>query len=259
MAAKFERVEFLALEVVDPPATPVRDFIDPEYIRELAESIRENGLYEPIQVRPVDNRYEVVFGHRRYLACRLIGADKIKSIVKPMSDDEVITARLVENIQRADLGPIEIAKVYKVFKEKMGLSIPQMAKRVGKALSTVQMYLQLLGLEEEYQREVNKKSLSIGAALELDKIDDPVARRYYFHAAIENGVTVEVAKVWVSDYAKTKAGTFFAGGEGVPTPGIGSPSPPVYHTCGGCRGPVETSKVRMVPMCPECIKQLERG
>jgi len=259
MAAKFERVELLPLELVDPPRSPLRSFIDPEYIRELAESIRENGLYEPIQVRPVDNRYETVFGHCRYLASRLIGADKIKAIVKPMSDEEVVVARLVENIQREDLGPVDVAKVCGRMRDELGMSYKDIAKRTGKAVSTIEKYFKLLELEVEYQKAVNSKCLAIDGALELHKIDDPDMRKYFFTSAIENGITVEVARFWVENYKKTKAGTFWTDVGGGGSPERGMESQPVYIACGACKGPVEVSQVKTVGLCPECVKELKRG
>jgi len=259
MAAKFERVELLPLESVDPPRSPLRSFIDPEYIRELAESIRENGLYEPIQVRPVDNRYETVFGHCRYLASRLIGADRIRAIVKPMSDEEVVIARLVENIQREDLGPVDVARVCGRMRDELGMSYKDIAKRTGKAISTIEKYIKLLELEEGYQKAVNTKSLGIDAALVLHVVDDPDMRRYFFTSAIENGVTVEVARFWVDNYKKTRSGTFYAevGGGGCPESGM--ERQPVYIACGACKGPVEVGEVKTVGLCPECVKKIKRG
>jgi len=256
---KVLKVESLPLELVDPPVNPLRKSINPEYIRELGESIRENGLYEPIQVRPVDARYEVVFGHCRYLAHRMIGLDKIRAIVKAMSDEEVVVARAVENLQRENLTPMETAGVFRVLQESMNLSPMKIAQRTGKALSTVQKYLKLLDLEPDFQKAVNAGRLSMSAALELNRIDDEKMRAFYFTAAIDNGVTEEVARAWVSDYEKTKAAKYYDEVGGVPGTGLGIVSAPVYHTCAGCKGPVEVGKVRMVGLCPDCVRDLERG
>lgn len=128
-----EVIHELEIEKIDPPADAFRDLIDPDGVRELAESIRSQGLHSPILVRPVDSRYEIVFGHRRYLAHRLIGEVKIKSIVRVMTDDQVFEARAIENDQREDLNPMERARVYRRLREKFGMSNRQIAQRMGRS------------------------------------------------------------------------------------------------------------------------------
>jgi len=258
VAAKFERIELLDLSLVDPPREPVRKLIDPEYIRELAESIREIGLQEPVKVRPQDGRYEVVFGHCRYLACRLIQEPKIKAIVKEMSDEEVLTARLVENIQRQDLGPMDVARCFGMMRDKLGMEAKDIAKKTGKSVGTVYKYLSLLELDEEAQRALSLRKVSVEVALALSKIGDESTRRQHFVWAIENGVTPALAERWVSDYEKTQAGKYYGEGGSPPFVGPGMIPEPIFHTCKGCRGPVESREVRFLPLCPNCVKELER-
>lgn len=251
-----EEMLFLDLEKVDPPADAVRDLIDPEQVRELAESIRSQGLLQPILVRPFNGRYEVVAGHRRYLAHRLIGEVKIKALVREMGDEEVFVIRAMENDQREDLNPIEKAKVYKRLKDKFGWSAGQISQKMGRSKPAVLRYLELLEIPEEFQSVVSKKKLSMGVALCLNQIDDELSKKYYFTAAVENGVTLEVAEAWVNEYRKTRAGTVTndAGGMG----GIGptQESLPIYQTCVCCVGPVEVNKVHYVPVCPECEREI---
>jgi ParB family chromosome partitioning protein len=251
-----EEMLFLDIEKVDPPGDAVRDLIDPEQVRELAESIRSQGLLQPILVRPFNGRYEVVAGHRRYLAHRLIGEVKIKALVREMGDEEVFVIRAMENDQREDLNPIEKAKVYKRLKDKFGWSAGQISQKMGRSKPAVLRYLELLEIPEEFQSVVSKKKLSMGVALCLNQIDDELSKKYYFTAAVENGVTLEVAEAWVNDYRKTRAGTVTddTGGMG----GIGpiQESLPIYQTCVCCVGPVEVNKVHYVPVCPECEREI---
>jgi ParB family chromosome partitioning protein len=251
-----ETMDLLDIDKVDPPGDAVRDLIDPEKVRELAESIRSQGLLQPIVVRPVNGRYEVVAGHRRYLAHRLIGEVKIKSIVKEMNDEEVFLIRAMENDQREDLNPIEKAKVYKRLQEKFGWSIAHIASKMGRNRATIGRFIELLELPDDVQKAVAKGELSIAAAACLNKIDDKDFRDYYLRAAIENGVTLEVAQMWVNDYQKTKAGL---GEDGTGGRGDLGPIPdplPVFQTCICCVGPVETNKIKYIPVCPECEKQI---
>lgn len=251
-----EKMSFLDIEKVDPPGDAVRDLIDPEQVRELAESIRSQGLLQPILVRPLNGRYEVVAGHRRYLAHRLIGEVKIKSLIKEMDDDEVFVIRAMENDQREDLNPIEKAKIYRRLKDKFGWSANQISKKMGRSTPAVLRYLELLEIPEEYQGAIAKKKLSMQVGLCLNKIEEEDFKKYYFTAAIENGVTLEVAEIWVNDYKKTKANTFTGeeGGGGVLGPIQNSL--PIYQACACCLGPQEISKLKTLYVCPDCQKEI---
>lgn len=252
-----DEIVLLEIELVDPPGDAVRDTIDPDKVRELAESIRSQGLLQPILVRSLNGRFEVVAGHRRYLATRLLGDRKIKSIVRELSDEETFLIRAMENDQREDLNPIEKAKVYKRLKERFGWSAETIAQKMGRDNLTIRTYLRLLDIPEEFQREVARKKLPMSVALCLNEIEDDEFKRYYFTAAIENGVTLDVARLWVNDWRKSKAGTFYSEGGGGGAVGPIQEPLPVYSTCFCCVGPVEVSKVKYVPVCPECIKQIQ--
>jgi len=251
-----EEMIFLNIEEVDPPIDAARDIIDPEQVRELAESIRSQGLLQPILVRPQNGRFEVVAGHRRYLAHRLLGEVKIKSISKEMTDEEVEIVRSIENDQREDLNPIEKARGYKKLREKHGMTIEQIAQKMGRNRDTINRFLNLLKIPEVLQSAVSRKKMSIGVALVLNEIDDESWQNLYFPCAIENGATVEVAQSWVNEYLKFKGNIDggAAGGGGI-GPGT-QESLPIYQTCICCVGPVEVNKVRYVPVCQDCEREI---
>lgn len=251
-----QELKNLDLGMVDPPVDAFRDLIDPEEVRELAESIRSQGMHEPIVVRPVNGRYETVMGHRRFLAHKLLGLVTIMSIVKPMTDEEAFEARAVENDQRVDLNPMERAKVYKRFRDKLGLSNRQIAQKMGRSPGVVDKYLKLLEIPEEFQAAVARKRLSMQVALELNKIDDEQFRNYYFTSAVENGITTEIAENWVNEWRKTKAGNAYEEGGGGGAIGPSEAPAPIYSTCFGCTGPVEVTKVQYVPLCPDCVREV---
>lgn len=251
-----EEMVLLDIGLVDPPVDAARDLVDPEQVRELAESIRSQGLLQPILVRPLNGRYEVVAGHRRFLAHRLLGEVKIKSIAREMTDEEVEVIRSIENDQREDLNPIEKAKGYKRLREKHGLTNEQIAQKMGRSREMIIKTLRLLKISEALQLAVAKKTLSASAALVLNEIDDESWQNLYFPSAIENGVTVEVAQSWVNEYLKFRATSAGGGGGGVGGVAI-TPEPlPIYQTCVCCVGPVEVNKVRYVPVCPECEREI---
>lgn len=252
-----EEMTFLDLEKVDPPVDADRDTIDPDKVRELGESIRSQGLLQPILCRPVNGRFEVVAGHRRFLAHRLIGEIKIKALVREMTDDQVMEARAVENDQREDLNPMERARSYKRLRDKFGFSNREIARKMGRSAGVVDKYFHLLEIPEEFQDAVARKKLSMQVALSLNQIEDDQFKKFYFTSAVENGITLEVAEMWVNDWRKTRAGVAYAD-EGGGSGGLVSQEIlPIYQTCVCCVGPVEVTKVRYIAVCPECEAQVK--
>ena len=250
--------EFLLLDIekVDPPIDAARDLIDPEQVRELAESIRSQSLLQPILVRPLNGRFEVVAGHRRLLAHRLIGAVTIKSLVREMTDEEVEIVRATENDQREDLNPIEKAKGYKKLRDKHGLTVDQIARKMGRNRDTINRFLSLLKIPDVLQSAVGKKKMNMGVALVLSEIEDESWQRLYYPSAIENGATVEVAQSWVYEYRKFKVSdggdSVGGGGELIQI----QESLPIYQPCVCCLGPVELKNLRMIYVCRECESQV---
>lgn len=252
-----DEIVLVDIEKIDAPTEADRDIIDPDKIRELAESIRSQGLHSPILVRPMNGRYEIVFGHRRLLAHRLIGELKIRSMIKEMTDDQVFEARAVENDQREDLNPIERAKTYKRLRDRFNMSNRQIAQKMGRSPGVVDKYLHLLEIPEEFQDAVAKKKVGIDVAVTLNKIEDEEFKKFYFASAVENGVTIEVAQMWLTDWRKTRTSTAYdspgGGGDYAPSNEI----PVVYGTCACCVGPVKTNELVYIPVCRECAGQIK--
>jgi ParB/RepB/Spo0J family partition protein len=251
-----EVIRELEIESVDPPGVAFRDEIDPETVRELAESIRSQGLHSPILVRPVNGRFEIVFGHRRFLAHRILGETKIKSMVREMTDDQVFEARAVENDQREDLNPMERSRVYKRLRDKFGLSNREIGRRMGRSPGAVDKYFKLLEVPEEFHEAIAKKKVTMDVALVLVQIDDDEFRRFYFRAAVGNGITHSVADMWLNDWRKTRTGTAYEGGGGVLGEGGIQETLPIFGTCCCCTGPVDVTKIRYIPVCGACEPQI---
>lgn len=251
-----EEIVLMDIEKIDPPIEADRDLIDPDKIRELAESIRSQGLHSPILLRPQNGRYEIVFGHRRFLAHRLLGEVKIRSMIKEMTDDQVFEARAVENDQREDLNPIERAKTYRRLREKFGLNNRQIAQKMGRSSQAIDKYFRLLEVPEEFQDAIAKKRIAMQVALILNDIEDESFRSYYFQVAVENGVTMDVAAAWVSDWRKTQAGTSYNEAGGSPQGGPVQEALPIYQTCFCCLGPEEVRTIKYVPLCAKCQNEV---
>ncbi len=143
---------------------PRRD-IHPEALEELAESIRAQGVMQPIVVRPIgEDKYEIIAGERRWRATQLAGIDKIPAVIREVSDEAAIAMALIENIQREDLNPIEEAFALKRFQDEFELTHQEVAAAVGKSRTTVTNLLRLIALNEEVKRLLEHGDLEMGHA-----------------------------------------------------------------------------------------------
>nr|WP_281377036.1 ParB/RepB/Spo0J family partition protein [Deinobacterium chartae] len=159
------RAQSLSIERIVQAAYQPRQTFEPEALADLAASIREKGVLQPILVRPraEDNAFEIVAGERRWRAAQLAGLSEIPAIVRDMSDREALEVAIVENLQREDLGPIEEARAYAALLER-GLSQEEVAQAVGKGRSTVANALRLLSLPAAALEALEAGEISAGHA-----------------------------------------------------------------------------------------------
>jgi ParB family chromosome partitioning protein len=251
-----EQIRAIKIDLVDRPVKIARETIDPERVRELAESIRESGLLQPIILRPQNGRYEIVAGDRRYLAHKLLELKEIKAIVKDLDDQQTVVIRGIENLQRENLSPSEEAGVYLLLKEEGGLSSKDIAQKVGKSVNTVVRYLNFAKCPEHVKKAVDRKEVSLLILETLLEIDDPASFEYYFKMAVSNGINNTVARMWVDDYFKSKSGTYYSDNGGLPIPNVDIEIKPQYITCEVCLGACEIKAVRNLVVCPECRKKV---
>jgi ParB family chromosome partitioning protein len=251
-----EKIQFIKMEMIDRPVKIARELIDPERVRELAESIRENGLLQPVLLRPSNGRYEMVAGDRRYLAHKLLNLKEIKAIVRELDDRETVVIRGIENLQRVDLTPSEEGALYLSLKEEGGLSTKDISKKTGKAHNTVTRYINFARCPEEVRRAVDRKQISLNVLETLQEIEDPETFDYFFKMAASNGITDKVARLWVDDYQKTKLGNYYSDDGGLPPVNIENQPKPVFVTCEVCHGPTEIKNVRNMVVCKECCQKV---
>lgn len=172
------------------PYQPRVDFAD-DQIAELAQSIKAQGLLQPIAVRKKTNGYEIISGERRYRAVKHLGQDKIACLVKGrVSDREMLEMALVENIQREDLNDIELARSYERLLVECELSHEKLALRVGKSRSAISNALRLLKLPEEVQKMVRRGELSAGHGRALLALDGPGGQLALAAKAVAGGMSV---------------------------------------------------------------------
>lgn len=168
-----ETVNEIKLELISPnPFQPRKNF-DQEKLDELASSIAEHGVFQPIIIKAIPNGYMIVSGERRYRAAKQNGLETIPAIIRDYDQSEVAELSLVENLQREDLNPIEEAEAYQHVMRSMELTQKQLAEKLGKSRSYVTNVLGLLNLPDEVKEMVNNQGISMGHARVLSKLDDP--------------------------------------------------------------------------------------
>ena len=155
-----DKITYLKLSQVNANLNQPRSIFDDEKIKELAESIKEHGVLQPIIVRQKNNGYEIVAGERRYRACLSLNLDSIPAVIKDYSEEESASVSLIENIQREDLTAIEEAKAYKALMEINQLRQEDLAVKLGKAQSTIANKIRLLNLPQEVQDAVLGKLIT---------------------------------------------------------------------------------------------------
>jgi ParB family transcriptional regulator, chromosome partitioning protein len=167
--------ELLELRSIRPAAIQVRTFnysFDRQTIKELADSIRQHGLIQPITVRPVDSGFEIVAGHRRYHACKLLRWRVIPARIRALSDKDAFEIQLIENMHRMTMDPIEEAEAFKAYILDYGWGgVSQLARIISKSEQHVSSRIQLLRLPKEIMEEVAQKKLKPSHALELVNIE----------------------------------------------------------------------------------------
>lgn len=179
------------LSLIDANPAQPRTSIRPEALEQLARSIQESGVVQPILVRPMANgRFQIIAGERRFRAAQKLGHSTIPAVVRTVADDRVLEFALVENIQREELTPIEEAQALRRLQDELGLTQEALAGKVGKDRATVANTIRLLRLPAEVREEVQKGSLSAGHARALLALEDPVALKALAALAIKQGLSV---------------------------------------------------------------------
>lgn len=175
-AEKFDKIVEISIDLIDPNPYQPRKAFDDEGLSELADSIKQQGLIQPIALRKVGDRYQIISGERRTRATRIAGLSTIKAQVFEDLDDKAMAEwALIENIQRVDLNPVEIARSYQQLIDKHGYKHEDLAKIVSKSRSAITNSLRLLKLPEQVLLWIEEGKLNSGAARALcsDKIGDP--------------------------------------------------------------------------------------
>lgn len=195
----------LDLESIEVNPFQPRTSFNEESLRELASSIRELGVIQPITVRKLDyNQYQLVSGERRFRASKLIGLETIPAYIRIANDQESLEMALVENIQRQDLDPIEISLSYQRLIDEINLTQEQLSERVGKNRSTIANYLRLLKLDPIIQTGMRDGFLSMGHGRALINIEDTQLQLEIYEKILANSLSVRETEKLVRNLQEGK-------------------------------------------------------
>ena len=197
----------LDIEDIELNTFQPRTNFNEETLRELASSIRELGVIQPITVRKLAfNKYQLISGERRFRASKLIGSTTIPAYIRIANDQESLEMALVENIQRHDLDPIEIALSYQRLIDEIKLTQEQMSERVGKKRSTISNYLRLLKLDPIIQTGMRDGFITMGHGRAMINIENQIDQLEVYEKIIQNNLSVRATEALVKNLKKPSTG-----------------------------------------------------
>jgi len=179
----------IAVDAIDPNPEQPRRVFDREQLASLADSIREHGVLQPIVVRRAGERYQLVVGERRWRATRAAGLATIPAVIADIEDQKRLELAIVENVQRHDLNPIELAHAYRAL-ARSGATQEEIGRRVSKDRSSIANHLRLLELSRELQEDVESDRLSMGHAKALLQVSSPERRQQLRDRVVKQGLSV---------------------------------------------------------------------
>jgi len=201
------RLTYINPRSVKPNPQQPRQFFDEESLQELAASIRNDGVLEPVVVREVNGEFELVSGERRVRASVLAELEQVPAVVRDVSDDDMLKLGIIENIQREELNPIELAQAYQALTEAYSWSQDQVAQQVGKKRATITNSMRLLKLPTDIQDFVVDGTISMGHARALLSVSDPLKQRKLCSKIVKDGLSVREVEAATQASAPKSSGS----------------------------------------------------
>lgn len=254
---KENQFKMIPLDLIQEPKKELRSYVERESLEALAVSIKRYGVINPITVKKVGEKYEIIAGHRRYLAAGMAGRAAISSVVLEGSskDNEALT--LEENIQREDINAMDIARYLMYFIREKNCTVTELAGRFNKTTGWVNQMLSLLNVDPIAQNAVESKQIPYASALEIQKVDDPAARETLTRSAAEGGASHRTIVKWVQSYKgeqefrrKVQNGEYV-----VPST---SPPEPMKFTCFLCGQKHDNNSMITVRVGSDCYPVLQQ-
>lgn len=197
-------IKTLRMSEIEPNKSQPRTVFDEENIKGLAESIKEHGLIQPIVVRPLPNgiTYQIIAGERRWRACKLLKMEEVPVIIRETDELEAAQLAIVENVQRADLNPVEEAMAYRALMDKYGMTQDRLAEVMGKSRPYIANLTRLLSLPEETLTALSNGEISVGHAKVLLSIDDKDSLIYALNTIISEKLSVRQTEKLAAELSK---------------------------------------------------------
>jgi len=195
-----EKIVELPLDMILEPEDAIRRYVDEEELKELTKSIEEEGLQEPIKVRPKGDKYEIIDGHMRYLAHKLLNKVLIKAIIREVDDEEAERIKVHTYAHKISQDPIGEGEFYHKKLKDWNISISELAERLKVPESRIRSRLDLLSYPQEVKDAVGKKKISLGVAKLLAEVENEKLRRRLLTIACEEGCSERKMKSWIKQY-----------------------------------------------------------
>ncbi|HEY2004528.1 MAG TPA: ParB/RepB/Spo0J family partition protein [Candidatus Saccharimonadia bacterium] len=192
----------VAPELVDPNPHQPRKVFDAEALEALAASIRVHGILQPMVVTKQGSRYELIAGERRLRAAKIAGLDAVPVIVRTMDEQQKLEVALLENIQREDLNPLEVATAYRKLVDEFNLSLTDLESKVGRDKTTISNTMRLLNLQPSAKQALVEKKITEGHARAVLMQSDPEAQEVILKMVLEHGWNVRQTETYARDYRK---------------------------------------------------------
>jgi len=200
-------VKIVDINEVEPNFEQPRKKFDEIELQELSKSILEHGIIQPLIVREKEGKYEIVAGERRYRAARLANVNEIPIIIKTFSEQQTLEVALVENIQREDLNPMELASAYSLLMDRFDLNQEQVADKVGKSRPSVANIMRLLKLNPYVQEKLREGEITFGHARALLAVKDLTVQKHLADIIIGKALSVRETEKYIQELAKKKKNT----------------------------------------------------
>lgn len=209
-ATTSENLQEIDIDLIEPNPSQPRTYFDENRLEELSQSIKANGIVQPLLVRRYGGRYQLVAGERRWRAAQRAGLQRVPAVIRDIPDDKVLELALIENIQRQELNAIEEAQAYKGLIENLGLTQEIVAQRVGRDRSFITNYLRLLRLPGEIQDWLVQEKLSVGHARALLGVDDQELQKKIAQSIIDKSLSVRETEKIVRNVINGESATAVA-------------------------------------------------
>ena len=199
---KQDVIKKIDINDIEPNKKQPRKSFDEEELNDLSKSILEHGIIQPLVVREINGKYEIVAGERRYRAARLAGINELPVIVKNFSDQQTLEVALVENIQREDLNPMELACAYSLLMERFDLNQEEVADKVGKSRPSVANILRLLKLHPYVQEKLRENEITFGHARALLSVKESKVQKELTDMIVEKQLSVRDVEKYIQMLSK---------------------------------------------------------